>query len=105
MSSKEIQFTQAIIDNNNAKINTLIKDRDLKEWISTHVPKNQLKNHGLPDRFKWTTAISGASRLSSVSVLQQVMDAGAHLFNINSNGHTALTWACLHNTDTLQNKF
>ena len=102
MFSKEIQLTQAILDKNNDKVIKLVDESDIIEWISKQVSKNQLKNHLLPDKWDWTTAICRASSFSSFHILQNVVDAGANLYNINSNGHTALTWACLHKTDTLQ---
>ena len=105
MSSKEIQLTQAIINRNYDNVNTLLKESDIEEWINKQVLKNQLQNHRLPVSFDWMTAIGEACSDATFTIMQKVVDAGANLYNINSNGHTALTWACLHNTDTLQNKF
>ena len=99
--SKERQLTQAIIDKNENEVDHLLKDGNVKQWISNHVP-SALRNHYLSNSMKWTTAMCRSCYLSDVATVKKLVGAGASLYDVNSNGSTALIEACLSKTETLE---
>ena len=102
MASKAIDFAQAIIDQEFSKCEGILRKGNVDDWINDRVPKYELQNHRLSDKFEWTTVMSVCSRTSPFSMLKELTTTSASLYNINSNGHSALTWTCLHKRDTLE---
>ena len=100
--SKEIQITQAIIDQDEFQINNLLKDKNVSEWISHKVHTSSLSNHNLIDEIIWTTAMCRACEFSNLTTMQKLSRAGAHLYNIDSDGNNALTNTCMFDINTLE---
>ena len=100
MAWREIQLTQAIIDDRLKNVRSLFQRCDVKEWISNKVPVNELQNHRLSENLEWTTAMCRACGFSSNCTVQDLVKSGASLFDINSYGDTTLTRTCLHTRDT-----
>ena len=78
-----------------------LKVDSIKHHISDRIPKEFLKNHMLSDEIKWTTLICRASGLSSLRVLQALIETGADIYNVNDSGDSALTMSWYSDKDTL----
>ena len=100
---KATTLTQAIIDGNDGEISNLLMDKNITQWISNHVSTKCLQRHRLPDFVTHTSALSRACHLSTLAIVRKVVEAGAQLYDINSNGYCALHSVCIRDREALDN--
>ena len=96
-----VVLCQTVIDGNERQVASKLQDDNVKFYICKHIPKVSLKNHRLPTKIEWTTAMCQACFYSPVRIMQVLLEAGASLYNVNSLGHTALMAACSSNVDVM----
>ena len=102
-AGKEVQLTQAIISKNNKRIAKLMSDTTISEWINNHVTPDKLIKHDLDlNVIEWTTAMGEACRTSPLNVIQDLVKAGASLYDINNLGHTAAEQVCYAKNQVLE---
>ena len=90
MSSNEVELAQAIIDDEKDTIATLLKDDNVKTWISNHVPLKSLHDHKLLGTVEWTTPLCRACALATLDTIKLLVEASASLYSVNSKGQSAL---------------
>ncbi len=73
------------------RLNPVVWRSMTREKLSTHLLKNNVNDN--QSVFGWTPLIFAARNNSNTEVIQELIDSGADVHEIDQNGHTAMSHA------------
>ena len=100
MAAKEVELTQALLDYDNERVTTLLQDESIKSWVNNHIPLHLLRKHKFREGVKWTTVLCRASSVAEPEIVHALIQAGARVEDVNSEGESAMHVVCCSQIDS-----